>query len=144
MSKEKNDTVIKELMKQVETQKEALGAKERVSWFTNGSFQRDSGFHFNINTVTEGSVLAEALGFLIVQAEGFGKACDILGVDAPFKWQGFSLKEWQDDFETRMRVVEWNKKKKLLENTQAKLSQLVSEEARTEMELDDIKALLAG
>ena len=61
---------------------------------------------------------------------------------AEFKWNGYSMDEWEEDFKTRIKAITWSEKKKVLDSTKTKLNQLVSEEARTEMELDSIKALL--
>jgi hypothetical protein len=138
----KNDVAIKELMKKVEEQKLILGNKERVSWLTNGVFTWDNGNFFNINTVMDKIVLATALGFLISQEDAFKKACSMLGVDGEYKWHGCSVNEWKEDFITRIRIIDFDKKKKTLDATKAKLSSLVSEEARTKMELEDIKKIL--
>ena len=72
----------------------------------------------------------------------FKEACRRLGVKAEFKWNGYSMDEWEEDFKTRIKAITWSEKKKVLDSTKTKLNQLVSEEARTEMELDSIKALL--
>jgi hypothetical protein len=139
----KNDSAIKELLQKVEEQKVSLGNKERVTWLTNGIFKKDASYFFNINTVTDPIVLATALGFLIVQHDGFNSACEkYLGIKGEFKWDGYSIGDWIEDFKTRIRVIEYDRKKKVLDATKAKLNSLVSEEARTEMELNDIKKLL--
>lgn len=137
----KNDGAIKELLQKVEEQKASLGTKERVTWLTNGIFKRD-GVVININTVSDPIVLATALGFLISQDDSFDKSCKMLGVKGEFKWDGYTVDEWKDDFKTRIRILDYDKKKKTLDATKAKLNSLVSEEARTEMELEDIKKIL--
>lgn len=139
----KNDAAIKELMEKVEEQKAGLGKREKVAWQTNGIFKRDADNFFNLNTVSNFNILAFALGFLIREESSFQEACQRLGIVGEFKWDGYSVKDWEEDFKTRVKLVEWDNRKKQLEATQKRLSQLVSEEARTEMELDDIKKLLA-
>lgn len=137
----KNDGLIKELMLKVEEQKKALGNKARITWLTNGIFKGTT--TFNINTVTEPTVLAEALSILICKEEYFITACNVLNIKNPkFKYEGYFVEEWLEDFKTRIAMLEYNAKKKVLDETQAKLSALVSEEARTEMALDEIKNLL--
>ena len=138
----KNDVAIKELLQKVEEQKAGLGKKEKVSWLTNCVFKKDGANWFNINTITDFSILASALGFLISQEECFQKACKRLGVTGEFKWDGYTLSDWEEDFKTRVRVVQWDNKNKVLENTKKKLGTLVSEEVKTEMELEDIKKIL--
>ena len=138
----KNDVVIKSLMDAVQSQKKSLGTRERVSWLTNGIFKRNGQNFFNINTITDTYCLASALGFMLSEEDSFNKACDVLNLCEEFKWDGYTVAEWQEDFQTRLRVIEWDKKKKALTETEKKLSSLVSEEARTEMELENIKQSL--
>jgi hypothetical protein len=140
----KNDAVIKDLMAKVESQKKSMGTKPRVVWATNGLFKKSAADFFNVNVVTDYSVLASAMGFLIVQEEAFVKGCRELGLDdtLEYKWDGYTVGDWRGDFKTRAEMIEWDKKNKLLEATKAKLSSLVSEEARTEMELQEIEKLL--
>jgi uncharacterized protein YlaN (UPF0358 family) len=59
-----------------------------------------------------------------------------------FQYNGFSAVDYIEDFKTRISLIKWNQKKELLTNTEKKLQSLVSEEARTEMELDSISKLL--
>jgi len=139
----KNDGLIKELLEKVEEQKAGLGKKEKVAWQTNGIFKKDSNNWFNINTVTDFYSLAGALGFLIYQEEAFQKACKRLGIQSEFRWEGYTLKEWEEDFQLRIKMIEWDNRKKKLDETKKRLGGLVSEEARTEMELEDIKKILA-
>lgn len=138
----KNDGVIKELLEKVENQKKELGIRPKVALITNGIFRRDGSNFFNINTVTDYALLAGALGFLSCQEDYFDRACKRLGVKAEFKWDGYKTVEWEEDFQTRIKTIEWDKRKKTLEATQDKLKTLVSEEAKTEMELEDIKKIL--
>ena len=143
MSKQ-NDIVIKELLKKVEDKKADLGTKERASWRTNGIFKYVSGQgFFNLNTVTDATILIQALASLVVNEQCCNEAAKRL--DLPiheYRWDGYSIKDWEEDFKTRIRTLEYDKKKKSLDATKQKLSSLVSEEAKTEMELEDIKKLL--
>jgi hypothetical protein len=141
----KNDVVIKDLMAKVESQKKAMGSKPRVVWATNGLFKKSSTEFFNVNVVNDLSVLAAAMGFLIAQEEAFVKGCREIGIiddTLEYKWDGYTVGEWRGDFKTRAKMIEWDKKNKVLEATKSKLSSLVSEEARTEMELLEIEKLL--
>jgi hypothetical protein len=135
----KNDDMIKQLMAKVAVQKEALGAKPKVSWKTNGVFQFDKDSHLNLNTVSNEDKLVTALAHLLAQNSDTTEAAKILGVKPPkFLWCGYSVEDWVEDFKMRLSVLSWEARKTQLDATQAKLSQLVSEEARTEMELENI------
>lgn len=135
----KNDDTIKNLLAKVEAQQLALGTKPRPAWRTNGIFKFDATNHFNLNTVADAKPLVEALAALL-NAKGYAaEACKQLGVpEFGFKWNGYTYEEWLEDFKTRLAVVSWEEKKRQLDATKAKLSTLVSEEARTEMELEAI------
>lgn len=140
--KTKNDSMIQELLAKVEIQKKALGTKPRGTWITNGVFKFSSSDFININIVTDFSRLGAALGFLLVQEEAFDKGCKSLGIDGTFKWDGYTRKEWEEDFRMRVSIIRYDANKKKLEAAQAKLNSLISEDARTAMELEDLKNLI--
>lgn len=135
----KNDETIKLLMAKVAEQKEALGNKPRVSWRTNGLFKFNDQASFNLNAVREEALLVEALAFILGKSQHRIEASKMLGVAAPkFEFNGYSMTDWFEDFKTRLSVLAWEAKKKQLDATEEKLSTLISEEARTETELDNI------
>jgi len=135
----KNDDAIKSLMAKVATQKQTLGSKPKVSWKTNGIFKFNSDVHLNLNTVRDPIMLVDALALLLGMSKNRLEAGKALGVDVPdFSFNGYDISEWVDDFKTRIAVITWEAKKSALDLTEAKLAALVSEEARTEMELEKI------
>ena len=138
----KNDDVIKTLLATIETQTAALGKAPRGTWLTNGVFKFDTNDYFNINVIQDFTVFARALGFLILQCRTFGEGCEELGIKAEFLWNGYAVSDWKEDFKTRIAIVEYDKKKRLLNATKEKLHSLVSEKARTEMELAEIAKVL--
>jgi hypothetical protein len=147
MSKETNDSAIKQLMAKVEEQKTALGTRRRYVLNTNGIFKYDSKngdeTYFNINTISDPITFVNALSYLISQERNFNEACDRLGVkNATWKWYDFTMEEWEADFKARIEQIQYDEKKKKLDATKQKLDTLVSEEARTEMELENIQKTL--
>ncbi len=144
MSKETNDKAIKLLMAKVEEQKSTLGTRRRYVLNTNGIFKYDTANYFNINTISDSMNFAKALAFLISQEANFSDACSRLGIhkDLSWKWNEYTISEWEADFKARIEQIEYDEKKKKLDATKQKLATLVSEETRTEMELDNIKKLL--
>lgn len=138
-----NDIVIKELMDKIEAQKSALGAKPRSVLVTNGIFKKDSENFLNINTIQKPEPLVSALAFLMMQSDYYSKACDKLGINNhEFKWDGYTCDEWEEDFKLRKEIIEYNAKKKQLDEAVAKLNMLMSEDARTATELENIKKSL--
>jgi hypothetical protein len=141
----KNDERIKQLMAEVEDRKEKLGAKPKATWLTNGVFKFSASEFFNLNTIQNSDKLVEALSFLINKTRDQDEAAQLLGVSEPsFEWGGYSIQDWLADFKTRLSIVTWEANKAKLDATQAKLAQLVSEEARTEMELDSISKSISN
>ena len=139
----KNDEVIKQLIVKVTTQKEALGSKPKVAWKTNGVFKFDDDVFFNINTVQSTKPLVNGLAYMIDKQKSIVEAAERLGVEvSDVDFGGYSITEWEEDFKLRLSIIKWEAKKKELNETQNKLSQLVSEEARTEMELEKISKSL--
>jgi hypothetical protein len=135
----KNDDMIKQLMAKVASQKESLGAKPKVSWKTNGVFKFNDKDYFNLNTVSNVEQLVGALAHMLGNQRLLNDAGNRLGVVvADASYGGYTVHEWEEDFKLRIAVLKWDEKKKQLEETEKKLSMLVSEEARTEMELEKI------
>lgn len=140
----KHDDKIKTLLATVEQQKAALGTKPRASWVTNAIFKYKDGTHLNLNTVRTSQPLVDALAYLLEKQGLQQAAANHLGVRLePFSWEGYSLQEWMQDFKLRLDILHWEDKKAQLEATKKKLHALVSEEAKTEMELADIEKMLS-
>ena len=140
----KNDSKIKELLAKVEDQQTNLGVKPRADWRTNGIFKYDSGNFFNLNTVKNFQPLLDGLSFLLEKQMLQKQAAEKLGVSvANFEWDGYSVQDWEEDFKRRVEIIKWQERKSQLEQTRKKMRALVSEEARTEMELEDIERLLS-
>jgi hypothetical protein len=139
----KNDELIKQLMAKVAEQKTALGTKPKVSWKTNGVYKFDGRDYFNINTVSNPEQLVMALAHMLNNHKSCQEAAERLGVDIQESvYSGYKISEWEEDFKLRISILKWEEKKKNLEETEKKLAGLVSEEARTEMELEKISKSL--
>jgi len=138
-----SDSRIKMLLEAVEVQKANLGKKPKANQATNAIFKYNETRHININTVKDPLVLVDALAFLLDTQLSREEAATRLGVTLePFIWNGFSSQDWEDDFRRRIEIIEWTARKVTFDATKKKLKSLVSEEARTEMELDDISKSL--
>lgn len=143
-----NDIIIKNLLAAVEKQRADLGIKPKFVLQTNGVFKgflNDAGVIecFNINTINDPTKLVEALAFILHRHAAYEEAKRLLSVeDVEFIYSGFKLEEWTADFKNRIASLNWDKKKKKLTETETKLKELVSEETKTSMQLEDIKKSL--
>jgi hypothetical protein len=140
----KNDETIKGLMAKVAEKKASLGNKPKVSWRTNAVFKYDGSTHINLNTVSDSKPLVEALSFLLFRQMTMAKAGEMLGVEvSEFEWGGYGMSDWVEDFKMRLSIIKWESEKGKLTILENKLASLVSEEAKTEMELENISKMLS-
>lgn len=136
----KHDDKIKVLLTKVEEQQSGLGTKPKASWNTNGIFKYKNGEFFNLNTVREAQPLVEALACLLEKESLNQQAAQRLGVaHKSFVWDGYPVSEWEADFKKRLDIIGWEGRKAKLDETKKTLKSLISEDAKTEMELENIE-----
>jgi len=139
------DEIIQELFEVVKQKKSEIAKAEKPKWETNCSFsyQEGNSDRMNIQTISDVNTLLRILGHLLLQNNGFIQAVDLTGATAKFKYQGFTLAEWQSDIQTRINKIEISKKKAELDDLEKRLDKLVSPEVREAMELADIQNILS-
>jgi len=141
----KQDARVQKLIKAVQKRKEAISKTERAIWITNGSFryaEDSTQGTFNLQVIADVTVLAKALAFLIGKEQNIKEACDRLNIKGDFKWLGYTVKEWQEDFQTRVNKINIATDKKQLAVLEKQLESLMSEDLKTDMQLAEIEALL--
>lgn len=139
-----NDAQIKNLLEVVEKKKKELGDKPTRTSITNGLFKYDDRNTVNINTVNDATVFVEILSFILDRKKTTEEASKRLGVEAKkFEWAGFTLEQWEEDFKSRVELIKWNQKKKDLDATNKKLKELISEDGKTAMALEEIAKSLS-
>ena len=142
MNKSANDSKTKELIKKVEDRKASLGTRPKISWNTNGVFlyNKDS---LNLNVIKDKDLIVTCVAHLLSIEESSKKAASLLGFDShKVMYNGYSISDWIDDFKTRVSVIKWEEEHVKFVALEKKLATLISEEARTEMELADIEKSL--
>lgn len=140
------DKKVQELFKIVQIKKAEITKAEKPNWVTNCSFSynRDSSYRMNLQTITDLDELASMLAFLIDWDDSQRKALEILGITGSLKWHGYTLEEWKEDIQTRVNKIQISEKKIELEILEKRLNSLISPELKAEMELADItKQLLS-
>jgi hypothetical protein len=148
-TKQTNDTKVQALLKVVEGKKEEVKRlSKKPSWRTNCAFTFDdktgmSMKMLNLNTANKEEAIIQALSWLIQKESAYSQAREELGLDEKeFQWNGFLVSDWREDFKSRLERITIEDKKKELETLDKKLSKLLSEEARTKNELEEIENLL--
>jgi len=139
----KNDKKIKEILNVIAKKKNDLGDKPRAAWKTNGIFKHDLLKHTNINTITTISGCVSIVSVILQEKHFVKEAASLLEVEeSDVKWNGFSFDEWIHDFKLRSSMISWDAEKKKLNTLDKKLSDLRSEDAKTEDAISDIIAEL--
>jgi hypothetical protein len=140
--KTNNDQKIKQLLEMVETQKKNLGSKPKISFKTNAILKL-SNESYNLNTLNDIQSIIEIMSKILIIQDYYNKASSILNVNTePLMVSNFSINDWIHDFKQRIDLIKYNKKSAQLDKTQQQLNSLISEEAKTELELNNIESFL--
>jgi len=135
----KNDDKIKELLKVVEDKRAKLGERSRAALKTNGIFKHDLVSHTNINTIRSIPACIAVVSLILQEKHFTEEAAKLLEVEADeVTWNGFSFEDWIHDFKLRASLLTWESEKKKLEVLEKKLSDLRSEDAKTEAAIEDL------
>lgn len=132
----KNDDRILELKKQVEDKKKELASKK--TWFvpiTNCILEMD-GMTLNLNVLSE-----SALILLWIRLNTYRMSAADLGLHK-FEISGYDLEDWITDVKARLEVIATKREENNLKAMETKLDKLLSEDKKTELELDSIAELL--
>lgn len=135
------DKAVTALFDLLQKKKDEIAKTEKPNWNTNCSCPTPDGTK-NIQTITDVSVLVDALANINMRAEAHKTAAKTLGVESTFKHSGFTVEDWTADFQTRINKILVTNKKKELAEIEARLDKLVSKEKREEMELLALTAML--
>lgn len=144
-TKQTTDEKVRELFNTVQEKKLAIEKAERPCWLTGGNFGYSANSahdRTDVRTVTDVRKIVEMYAFLIDRKEKSENASKELGVDYNFKWLGFTVDEWKNDFQTRVNQISIQEKRKELAEIESRLNAIISPELKAQMELDAIAQLL--
>ena len=131
-----NDNRIIELKKQIETKRKQLSEKtNRFSPETNCILEF-KGTTYNLNACS-----AEMLTLLLVELNIYVMSAADLGISLPVL-SGYSIEMWMTDIKNKLSVLSVKQEESNLKKMEAKLDKLLSDDKKTELELDEIASLL--
>lgn len=134
----KNDDRILVLKKQIEEKKKDLGKQPRFSPVTTCIFNYN-GNRVNIHTLTS----VKDINAMLVHFNIYVMSADNLGIDCEdVCFDGFSVADWMEDLNAKKAMVEYNEKKSQLNVLENKLDKLLSDDKKTELEIDAIADLI--
>lgn len=132
----KNDDRILELKKQIEMKKQDLSKrKARFVPETNCILELD-GNKYNLNVMS-----AEELTLLVIKLNMFIMSSDALKLPHPII-NGYVTDLWISDISNKLEVLSTKKEEFELKQMESKLDKMLSNDKKTELELDGIEALL--
>lgn len=134
----KNDERILELKKQIEEKKNELGKQPRFTPVTTCLFDRE-GCRVNIHTLTS----VKDINAMLVFFNTYVMSAKDLDIDcAEVELDGFSVLDWMEDLKSKKAVVEYSTKKEQLTALEKKLDKLLSDDKKTELEIEAIADLI--
>lgn len=133
----KNDDRIIELKNQIEIKKKEL-ADKRIKFTpeTNCVLELE-GTNYNLNVCTE-----EVLTLLMIKLNTYIMSANDLGVSVP-TMSGYSVDLWISDIKNKLDVASIKREETNLKKMEAKLDKLLSDDKKTELELDEIASFLS-
>jgi len=129
-----HDTKIIELKKQIEEKQEKLKDVKRFSPLTKCIISLD-GKAQNLNVLKK-----EELILLLVKLNVLKKSADELGY--PLTIDGYLVQDWMTDIQSKLKLMEYKEEEQKLNTLNKKLTALLSDDKKVELELEEIEGLL--
>ena len=132
----KNDDRILELKKQIDAKKKSISERKiRFSPETNCVLNMD-GMTININVCSD-----DVLLLLLIRLNSYLMSAVDLGMN-DFEISGYSVTAWINDIKSKLDVSGLMKEEYDLKRMESRLNKLLSDNKKTELEIDEIAALL--
>ena len=139
----KNDNLVVELLKKVEEKKAQIKKIKNPDFKTNLSLPIDgTNTRVNLN-VANLELLFRILVDLetrVEMSESVSKKYDVVFENA---WHGYTLEDWRDDVVLKIRQKQAQRQVDELKVVETKLNGLMSEDKRTNLELEKLSTLLS-
>lgn len=138
--KKGNDSKILELKKKIEEKKNGISF-ESFKPLTNCNIELD-GYRSNINTMNQNGLV-----ILLVRLNSLKMAHeDLIKKDSSFASKldisGFELSAWITDVTKKLKIIKMKDEERKLKILEDQLTQLLSEDTKTEIQINDIEKSL--
>lgn len=128
----KNDKVILKMKADIAAEKDSLKKIKNFSPITNCSLELDGQRH-NLHILTHPAIL-----MLLVKLNALRLSAEDLGLEKEFLISGYQLNDWITDLKGKLLVVGAKERETKLKAMEDKLHRLLSEDKKTELEIDSI------
>jgi len=130
----KNDERVLQLKKIIDEKKAELKTVKKFTPITNCVLDLDNQ-RYNLNVLQPSD-----LKLLLVKLNMYLMSANDL--DIALELSGYNVTEWMTDIKSKIEIFEHKTKEAELKILEAKLDKMLSDEKKTELELDEIAALL--
>jgi hypothetical protein len=128
----KNDERILQLKEQIDIKKKLLGKCKKFVAITNCSINFE-GVQININTLQKDGLIQ-----LLVKLNALKTSAIDLDLLNDYNISGYNVSEWIEDVKNKLDVLNIKQEELKLKQMEDRLSQLLSEDKKVELELEDI------
>lgn len=130
----KNDERVLQLKKIIDEKKAELKSVKRFTPITNCVLDLEGQkYNLNVLQLADLRLLLVRLNMYLISEKDLGIKLEIAG---------YNIDEWITDIKSKIEIFEYKKKESELKTLGAKLDKMLSDEKKTELELDEIAALL--
>lgn len=130
----KNDERVLQLKKVIDEKKAELKVVKRFAPLTNCVLSLDNqNYNLNVLQLDDLKLLLVKLNMYLMSAKDLKINLEI---------SGYNIAEWIVDVKSKIEIFEYKKKESELKTLEIKLDKMLSNEKKTELELDEIAALL--
>ena len=130
-----NDQKILELKKKIEEERKLLSGTEKFQPLTTCIIER-FGIKVNLRTLTDAE-----LRLILVAINALLKSSVEMGMQN-VSISDFALEDWQNDVISMLKQREKVERKSIINRLEAKLQNMLSDEKKTELEIENIEKLL--
>lgn len=131
-----NDQKILELKKQIEEKKKQIKSTPKFVPLTNCSIEINS-IRYNIHTLNK-----ESLINLLVKLNSYMLSAKDLCLLEDYTICGYNINDWISDLKSKLYIIMAVEEENKLKKMETKLSQMLSEEKKVQLELDEIEQFL--
>lgn len=130
----KNDERVLQLKQVIDKKKSELKGSKRFTPLTNCVLDlEEQKYNLNVLQLDDLQFLLVKLNMYLMSAKNLGICLEI---------SGYNIEEWITDIKCKIEIFEYKKKEAELKALEVKLDKMLSNEKRTELELDEITTLL--
>lgn len=132
------DKIVEELFNKVDIEKKKISESEQKltpKTNMNFSYPNDTQKH-NLHIIKDVNVLVNILGTLISLKAVHDKAVEVLGLNTPFEYLGYSYENWEHDIKAKANILSVDKNKAKLKLLEDQLKGLLSPEQLRAKEIE--------